>query len=133
MIGYALVVVDRSNLPLIYFYTVIFLVVSGNWFTVGWVSARSFHMTRRITSFSLVLLVVFVLRRDNQSCIWFGMLLRGKYEKKEIAGYSIIKYVQLIRLSTRLSLFPSCGWKRNFLTSLSTTMVGGLIRSIWWA
>ena len=133
MTSYALVVVACLNLPLIYFYTVIFLVMSGIWFTAGWVSARSFHMTRRITSFNLVLLVVIVLWCDNQFCIWYGMKLRGKYGKKEIAGYSMIKCVQLIRLSTRLSLCHLRGWKRNFPISLSTTMDGGLIRSLCWA
>jgi len=64
----ALVVVVRWNLPLIYFYIVIFLGKSGTLFTVGWVSAPSSLVCLRITSINLVLLVVTILRRDKPFC-----------------------------------------------------------------
>lgn len=133
MLDCALVVVVHYNLLLIYFYTVIFLGKSDTLVIVGLVSVRCSQVCMRITSISLVLLVAIVLRCDNLLCIWFGMLLRGKYEKKEISGYSMAKNVRLIRLLTRLSHFLICGWKQKFIISLSTIMVGDLVRSLCWA
>jgi len=53
---------------------------SDTLFTVGWVSARSSLLCMRITSINLVLLVAVALKRANPLCIWYGMLLCGKYQ-----------------------------------------------------
>ena len=118
---------------LIYLFTVIFVGKSDTLFIAGCVSVRFFQVCTWIASINMVLLVAIVLRRDNLLCIWFGMLMCGKFGKKEIAGFSMAKNAQHIRLLIRLSHLPICGWRRKSQISLSTTMLGGLVRSLCWA
>jgi len=118
---------------LIYLFTVIFVGKSDTLFIAGCVSVRFFQVCTWIASINMVLLVAIVLRCANLLCIWFGMLLRGKYRKKEIASYSMVKKTRHLILLTRLSLFIICGWRRKFLISLSNIMDGGLVRSLCWA
>lgn len=111
MLDCALVAAVRWKLPLIYFYIVIFLGKSDTLFIVGWMSARSSLESLRITSLSLILLVAIALRCDNLFCIWFGMLLCGKYGMKEIAEFSMAKDVRHIRLLIRLNHLLIFGWR----------------------
>jgi len=119
--------------PLImYFYIVAFLGLFDILYINGLVLLRTSLIVHHITLLSSAM-VVAALRCGNQSCIWFGLLLCGKYGKKEITEFSMVKSARYCDSWIKSSYFPSRGWRRNLFIFPSIFMVGGLVSLQCWA
>ena len=130
--GHVWQVVIQLNHLSTYFYIVILLGQFGTLFIAGWASLRLYQLRCRLTLISSVL-VVELQRSVAQSLRSYGLLRFGKFGKKEIIGFLIIKNARFFRLVIRLNLSLLGGWRRGSLHFPSIIMAGGLVRSQCWA